>query len=173
MPAPTTHPALTPAQNTVRDALADRTRAHTVASLAAATGLGHSTVSAALRRLEALHLATRSSQGRDAAGTARPDHWAPPPAPSPRPARCSSAHAPNTASSAGHRRAPGELKAAVLDHFTTHRDQQFKPHEIAKVLGASAGAVINNCNSLTRSGALRRVVDSPATYQAASQPDTP
>src|SRR5690606_6057008 len=50
------------------------------------------------------------------------------------------------------RSAPGEMRTKVAAHLTGHPGAAFTPHEIAKVIGHSAGAVSNALDRLTEAG---------------------
>ncbi|MEV4670896.1 MarR family transcriptional regulator [Actinomadura sp. NPDC049382] len=74
---------------------------------------------------------------------------------------------PRTASGAP-RSAPGEMRAKVAAHLTGHRGVAFTPHEIAKVIGHSAGAVSNALDRLTEAGEAELVCDRPRRFTAAT-----
>ncbi|TMQ92727.1 winged helix-turn-helix transcriptional regulator, partial [Actinomadura soli] len=65
---------------------------------------------------------------------------------------------PRTASGAP-RSGPGEMRAKVAGHLTAHPGAEFTPHEIAKVIGHSAGAVSNALDRLTEAGEAELVCD--------------
>jgi DNA-binding MarR family transcriptional regulator len=72
---------------------------------------------------------------------------------------------PRTASGAP-RSAPGEMRAKVAAHLTGHRGAAFTPHEIAKVIGHSAGAVSNALDRLPEAGEAELVCDRPRRFTA-------
>ncbi|WP_168221094.1 helix-turn-helix domain-containing protein [Actinomadura sp. WMMA1423] len=72
---------------------------------------------------------------------------------------------PRTASGAP-RSAPGEMRAKVAGHLTGHPGAAFTPHEIAKVIGHSAGAVSNALDRLTEAGEAELVCDRPRRFTA-------
>ncbi|GAA1835774.1 MarR family transcriptional regulator [Actinomadura chokoriensis] len=72
---------------------------------------------------------------------------------------------PRTASGAP-RSAPGEMRAKVAGHLTGHRGAAFTPHEIAKVIGHSAGAVSNALDRLTEAGEAELVCERPRRFTA-------
>ncbi|MEU8342399.1 MarR family transcriptional regulator [Spirillospora sp. NPDC048832] len=74
---------------------------------------------------------------------------------------------PRTASGAP-RSAPGEMRAKVAAHLTGHRGAAFTPHEIAKVIGHSAGAVSNALDRLTDAGEAELVCERPRRFTAAT-----
>lgn len=68
------------------------------------------------------------------------------------------------------RSAPGEMRTKVAAHLTGHPGAAFTPHEIAKVIGHSAGAVSNALDRLTESGDAELVCDRPRRFTAAARP---
>ena len=72
---------------------------------------------------------------------------------------------PRTASGAP-RSAPGEMRGKVAGHLTGHPGAAFTPHEIAKVIGHSAGAVSNALDRLTETGEAELVCDRPRRFTA-------
>ncbi|MEU4820305.1 helix-turn-helix domain-containing protein [Actinomadura sp. NPDC023710] len=72
---------------------------------------------------------------------------------------------PRTASGAP-RSAPGEMRAKVVGHLTAHPGAAFTPHEVAKVIGHSAGAVSNALDRLTEAGEAELVCDRPRRFTA-------
>ncbi|GAA2278171.1 hypothetical protein GCM10010402_38480 [Actinomadura luteofluorescens] len=74
---------------------------------------------------------------------------------------------PRTASGAP-RSAPGEMRAKVVGHLTAHPGAAFTPHEVAKVIGHSAGAVSNALDRLTEAGEAELVCDRPRRFTAAT-----
>ena len=73
------------------------------------------------------------------------------------------------------RRAPGSMRAAVLDICEAHPDRQYKVGELCKLIDAanvgtdakraSQGAVYNACTKLAAAGTLTQTVDKPATFR--------
>ncbi|CNG14164.1 MarR family [Mycobacterium tuberculosis] len=76
---------------------------------------------------------------------------------------------PRTASGAP-RSAPGEMRAKVAGHLTGHPGAAFTPHEIAKVIGHSAGAVSNALDRLTEAGEAELVCDRPRRFTTTARP---
>lgn len=64
------------------------------------------------------------------------------------------------------RSAPGEMRAKVAAHLTAHPGATFTPHEIAKVIGHSAGAVSNALDRLTEAGEAELVCERPRRFTA-------
>lgn len=64
------------------------------------------------------------------------------------------------------RSAPGEMRAKVAAHLTAHPGAAFTPHEIAKVIGHSAGAVSNALDRLTEAGEAELVCERPRRFTA-------
>ncbi|MFV2179752.1 MarR family transcriptional regulator [Actinomadura sp. LOL_011] len=62
------------------------------------------------------------------------------------------------------RSAPGEMRAKVAGHLTAHPGTEFTPHEIAKVIGHSAGAVSNALDRLAEAGEAVLVCDRPRRF---------
>ncbi|WP_143220800.1 MarR family transcriptional regulator [Actinomadura sp. CNU-125] len=62
------------------------------------------------------------------------------------------------------RSAPGEMRAKVAGHLTAHPGTGFTPHEIAKVIGHSAGAVSNALDRLVETGDAELVNDRPRRF---------
>ncbi|MBE1530358.1 MarR family transcriptional regulator [Actinomadura algeriensis] len=62
------------------------------------------------------------------------------------------------------RSAPGEMRAKVAAHLTAHPEKEFTPHEIAKVIGHSAGAVSNALDRLAEAGEAELVCDRPRRF---------
>ena len=65
---------------------------------------------------------------------------------------------------------PGELQAKVSAHLVTYPDTQFTPHEIAKAIGHSAGAVTNALDRLTTLDKATLTCERPRRYTAAATP---
>lgn len=70
------------------------------------------------------------------------------------------------------RSAPGEMRAKVAAHLTAHPGTEFTPHEIAKVIGHSAGAVSNALDRLVEAGEAELVCDRPRRFTAVRPADT-
>ncbi|MFV2178727.1 MarR family transcriptional regulator [Actinomadura sp. LOL_016] len=62
------------------------------------------------------------------------------------------------------RSAPGEMRAKVAGHLTAHPGAAFTPHEVAKVIGHSAGAVSNALDRLVEAGEAELVNDRPRRF---------
>ncbi|GGU89725.1 hypothetical protein GCM10010182_00150 [Actinomadura cremea] len=67
------------------------------------------------------------------------------------------------------RSAPGEMRAKVAAHLTAHPEKEFTPHEIAKVIGHSAGAVSNALDRLAEAGEAELVCDRPRRFTTAAR----
>jgi biotin operon repressor len=146
-----------PTEQAVVAALASQPDA-TTADVAAATGLGRSTIAKALARLEHAGHVSRSAGGRED-GRRLPDRW------SPAAEKKSSRRRP---SGAGRLR-PGELDRLVLDYLTKHNDSgPLTPTAVANGLGRSSGAVGNCLARLTAAGRVRQVSEWPRRYTAAA-----
>lgn len=141
------------AERTVMSVMSDRPDA-TTAEIARAGGLGRSTVSKTLVKLESAGKARRSEGGRD--GSRRlPDRW-----------RLARGRARKTPPPSGVRLRPGELDRLVLDHMRKHAtDEPLGPTAVATGLGRSSGAVANCLKRLARSGQVRQTSKQPRRYQ--------
>jgi DNA-binding IclR family transcriptional regulator len=135
-------------------AVLEAKRDATVSDIAAAAGLGRSTVGKVLARLERAGRVHRSP-GRHEGGRRLPDRWATG-APK-RPAR---------GRARGKRLRPRELDGLVLDYLAKHaQSDPLSPAAIASGLGRSAGAVGNCLTRLTGAGRVRQVSKQPRRYQ--------
>lgn len=158
-----------PGEQALLKALAEQPDA-TVAELAAATGMGRSTASKLLARLESAGDAWRKPGGRD--GSRRlPDRWAPPNAPKPssigKDAKTSAGEKTQQADgrSAIDRLRPGQLDGLVLSYLKKNsKSAPHGPGAIAKALGRSSGAVGNCLVRLTRDKQVREVSEKPRRY---------
>jgi DNA-binding transcriptional ArsR family regulator len=158
-----------PAEQALLKALAEQPDA-TVAELAAATGVGRSTASKLLARLESAGAARRKPGGRD--GRRRlPDRWAPATIPKPsssgRGAKASASEKTQRADgpSAIDRLRPGQLDGLVLAYLKKNaKSTPHGPGAIAKALGRSSGAVGNCLVRLTRDKQVREVSEKPRRY---------
>jgi len=146
------------AEQAVRKALRARPDA-SAAELAAAAGLGRSTVSKLLAELERGGEVRRRTGGREG-GRRMPDRWS----------LCSAKRAARAAQGeAGERLRPGALDGLVLDYMTRHEDNgPFGPGMIAKALSRSSGAVANSLVRLARSNQVRQVGERPLRYSPAA-----
>ncbi|MWA04594.1 hypothetical protein F8568_030295 [Actinomadura sp. LD22] len=67
---------------------------------------------------------------------------------------------------------PGAMRAKVARHLDAHPDAAFTPHEVARVIGHSAGAVSNALDRLAEAGEAELVCERPrrftTTHRAAS-----
>lgn len=61
---------------------------------------------------------------------------------------------------------PGAMRAKVAAHLTAHPGSEFTPHEVAKVIGHSAGAVSNALDCLTEAGEAELVCERPRRFTA-------
>ncbi|MEU9018655.1 hypothetical protein [Actinomadura sp. NPDC048394] len=59
---------------------------------------------------------------------------------------------------------PGAMRAKVAAHLTAHPGAAFTPHEVAKVIGHSAGAVSNALDRLAESGDAELVCERPRRF---------
>lgn len=156
------------AEDRVAAALAAQPDA-TAAELAAAAGLGQSTVGKALTGLETAKAASRRPGGRD--GRRRlPDRWTgravaetkEPPATS---------GAESSGSQGGGRLRSGELRRVVAE-LLAGCAEPVTPTRLAKAAGGrSTGAVSNCLERLVADGVAVRVSDRPKAYLPATTPD--
>jgi hypothetical protein len=56
------------------------------------------------------------------------------------------------------------MRAKVAAHLTAHPDASFTPHEVAKVIGHSAGAVSNALDRLAEAGEAELVCERPRRF---------
>ena len=139
-------------EEAVLAALASRRNA-TGAEVAAATGLGRSTVGRMLVRLERDERVRRSLGGREG-GRRLPDRWA-----------LVGASKPARRHPSGRRLRPGELDGLVFDHLAKHaQDGPLGPTAVAKGVGRSSGAVANCLARLAAAGGVRQVSERPRRY---------
>jgi len=128
----------------------------TSAEIAAAVGLGRSTVSAALARLESVGEVRRRAGGREGARRL-PDRW-----------RVSGRRAGRSRSPAPVRLRPGELDELVRGHMREYaKGESLGPAAVASALGRSSGAVANCLKRLARTGELRQTGEGPLRYRYA------
>ncbi|MBO2465385.1 MarR family transcriptional regulator [Actinomadura violacea] len=59
---------------------------------------------------------------------------------------------------------PGAMRAKVAAHLTAHPGAEFTPHEVAKVIGHSAGAVSNALDRLAEDGDAELVCERPRRF---------
>ncbi|MBO2460327.1 MarR family transcriptional regulator [Actinomadura violacea] len=62
------------------------------------------------------------------------------------------------------RTAPGVMRAKVAGHLEAHPGAAFTPHEVAKVIGHSAGAVSNALDRLAEAGDAELVCERPRRF---------
>ncbi|MFF0524086.1 hypothetical protein ACFYTC_35780 [Actinomadura nitritigenes] len=62
------------------------------------------------------------------------------------------------------RTAPGAMRAKVAGHLDAHPGAAFTPHEVAKVIGHSAGAVSNALDRLAEAGDAELVCERPRRF---------
>jgi len=134
----------------------------TAAELAAATGLGRSTVGKRLAALEAAGVARRQPGGRDGARRL-PDRWMP--GLDPHAKAAAHGKAPATGSTTAGRLGKGELGAMVLDYLRNHPDDEVGPTVVARALGRSQGAVANALTKLAASGHAEVTSEAPRRYR--------
>lgn len=134
----------------------------TAAELAAATGLGRSTVSKSLAALEVSGVARRQPGGRDGARRL-PDRWLP--ALDSRTKAAARGKAPAAGSATAGRLGKGELDAMVLEYLSTHPDDEVGPTVVARALGRSQGAVANALTKLAAGGHAELTSEAPRRYR--------
>jgi len=125
----------------------------TGAEIAAATGLGRSTVGKTLAALERAGMACRHKGGRE--GRRRlPDRWS-----------LGSGGERSPARSPAPRLRPGQLDGLVLEFVNAQgKDAAVGATAVAKALGRSAGAVGNCLVRLAAVGQVRQVSERPRRY---------
>ena len=153
-----------PTTDAVLAALADRPGA-SAEQLAAATGLGRSTVTKTLTCLSADHRVVRSPGGREQ-GRRLADRWSLPPAAlsadQPMPTHGEpGALGPTGDRAVEGRLGRGQLSALVAEGLAAEPTAEFTPTRLAAMLGRSAGAIGN---------ALARMVDEGLAVQTAASP---
>jgi len=131
----------------------------TGAEIAAATGLGRSTVGKALAALERAGMVRRHPGGRD--GRRRvADRWS-----------VGQSDEPSPPSPSAHRLRPGQLDGLVLAYIDSQgKNAAVGATAVAKELGRSAGAVGNCLTRLAATGRVRQVSDKPRRYSSATSP---
>ena len=131
------------------------------AEIAAATGLGRSTVGKALVALERAGVVRRHPGGRDGRGRVA-DRWSVGQSAKPSPPTCSA-----------QRLRPGQLDGLVLGYIESQaRDTAVGATAVARALGRSAGAVGNCLTRLAAAGRVRQVSDEPRRYTSATASTT-
>jgi hypothetical protein len=68
---------------------------------------------------------------------------------------------------------PGQLRDLVQAHLAAHRDADFTPHQIGRVLSRSSGAVANALDRLTALGQAQLTSDKPRRYRHQAKASTP
>jgi DNA-binding IclR family transcriptional regulator len=143
------------AQEAVLSALGSQPNA-AVSEIAAATGLGRSTVGKTFVVLEQAGRVQRMAGGREGARRI-PDRW------SLAPEGENEAAPPRS-----ERLRPGQLDGLVLDYLRDHaEDVPLAPTAVAKGLERSSGAVGNCLVRLAEAGQVRQVSERPRRYQLA------
>jgi DNA-binding IclR family transcriptional regulator len=138
-------------ESAVVEALASGSKL-TGAEIAAATGLGRSTVGKPLVALERRGMVRRDPGGRD--GRRRlPDRWW----------AAQTDHGVSSPSSPAQRLRPGQLDGLVLDYLNS-KGAAMGATVVAKALGRSGGAVGNCLVRLAAAGRVRKVGDKPRRY---------
>ncbi|MDT0263770.1 MarR family transcriptional regulator [Jatrophihabitans lederbergiae] len=137
----------------------------TVAELAAATGLGRSTVGKVLAALEAAGAARRQPGGRDRAQRL-PDRWMP--ASDPHTKTAAPGKATTAGGSATGRLSKGELGAMVVGYLISHPDDEVGPTVVARALNRSQGAVANALTKLVTTGEVELTSETPRRYRRAA-----
>jgi MarR family len=147
------------AEQTVISVLGDHPDT-TAAGIATTGGLGRSTVSKILTKLESDGKVKRNAGGRDGARRL-PDRWSL--------AGSRSRRSPQPAS--GDRLGPGQLDGLVLDYMRKHAaDEPLGPTAVAKGLGRSSGAVGNCLKRLAAAGQVNQSGDHPRRYAIVEMP---
>jgi len=145
------------AEQTVISVLGDHPNT-TAAEIATTGGLGRSTVSKILTKLESAGNVKRRAGGRDGARRL-PDRWS----------LAGSRSRRNRQHASGDRLGPGQLDSLVLDYIRKHAtDEPLGPTAVAKGLGRSSGAVGNCLKRLAAAGKVRQAGKHPLRYAAAS-----
>jgi DNA-binding IclR family transcriptional regulator len=141
-----------PTQQAVVEALASKPEA-TAAEVAAAAGLGRSTVAKALATLERAGRVRRSAGGREG-GRRLPGRWS-----------LTAARKRSRRAGGGNRLRPGQLDGLVLDYLSKHkRGGPLGPSAVADGLGRSSGAVANCLARLAATGQVRKANERPRRY---------
>lgn len=162
------------AEQALMSALAARPSGLSTAELANAAGVGRSTASKLLARLESTGRALRTPGGRDGARRL-PDRWTP--ASSPTSPASKSTEAPAGAKGEhtdGHtagvdRLRPGQLDGLVLGYLKQNaRSAPHGPTAIANALGRSSGAVGNCLVRLTLNKQVQEISEKPRRYTLAT-----
>jgi DNA-binding MarR family transcriptional regulator len=135
----------------------------TTAELAAAAGMGRSTVGKALAALERDGRARRTPGGHDPNGRRRPDRWTTRPA---APSEVETEADGNDEQPDTSRLRKGQLRALVLEHLQQHADVEHSPTAVAKTLGRSAGAVSNALDRLAADGSVVQTNHKPRRFTA-------
>jgi len=126
----------------------------TIAEIAAATGLGRSTVGKTLAVLERAGTARRRPGGREG-GRRLPDRWS----------------LGTRGEQAARRLRPGELDGLVLELLNSHENNApLGVAAVARALGRSAGAVGNCLGRLATAGQLEQMSEHPRRYRSPTPP---
>lgn len=157
-----------PAAESVLAALADRPET-TAEQLAAAAGLGRSTVAKTLAGLDAEHRVVRITGGRDR-GRRLADRWSLPPAAPSAEQAMSADEEPGSVGPAGDRDADGrlgrgQLRSLVAERLAGEPDREFTPSRLGGLLGRSAGAVGNALARMVEDGQAVQTSVSPRRYR--------
>jgi len=133
----------------------------TNAEIAAATGLGRSTVGQTLAALERAGMARRRPAGRE--GRRRlPDRWS-----------VGSSDKRSRSGSSTERLRPGQLDGLVLDFVNAQgKEVALGATAVAKALGRSAGAVGNCLVRLAAAGQVHQVSEKPRRYSSTTPPSS-
>jgi DNA-binding MarR family transcriptional regulator len=141
----------------IRSALGSHPGATTI-DLAESLGLGRSTVTAALARMEREGVAVRTPGGRD--GSRRlPDVWALAPRVESGPGSLAFLVKPPSSLLR-----PGQLRTLVAE-FLSEQDAPVTPGQVARHLNRSAGAVTNALARMAAEGQAALVSSSPRRYR--------
>lgn len=150
----TSTPSTTTTVETVLAAVTARPGA-TAVDLADVTGLGRSTVTRTLARLDQARQVTRTPGGRDN-GRKQPDRWSVPIAEADGDA--------TTDVPTGGKLGKGQLRSLVLDYLRDRPGETQSPTAIAKALGRSSGAVGNALAKLAGDGTVTQTSAKPRRY---------
>jgi DNA-binding transcriptional ArsR family regulator len=144
------------AEQTVISVLGDHPNT-TAAEIATTGGLGRSTVSKILTKLESAGKVKRRAGGRDGARRL-PDRWS----------LAGSRSRRERQPAGGDRLGPGQLDGLVLDYVRKHAtDEPLGPTAVAKGLGRSSGAVGNCLKRLAAAGRVHQAGEHPLRFTAA------
>ncbi len=146
----TSTPTATPTAETVLAAVTASPEA-TAADLAAAIGLGRSTVTKTLASLERAGQVTRTPGGR-ASGRKQLDHWSVP---------IAEVGSSAVEAQSGGKLGKGQLRSLVLGYLCDRPGEEHSPTAIGRALGRSSGAVGNALAKLAVDGTVTEASATP------------